>query len=254
MTVSEIISSGLLDLYVLGQTNESETAKVLEWKNNYPEVAAEIEKIEIAMEQYALAHAVPPSAKVKDALFSKIKKESKAEAKVLHLPTSNINKWKWLSAASFALLLFSGITAITFYNKYKNASSQLTILSQTEAKTNEQLNYILASNTEPLQLKGTAVSPTSTAKIFWVKNTGDVYVAANGLPETPNGMQYQLWAIIEGKPVNAGMIINNKKGDIYKIQKMKSFGKAEAFAITLEKTGGSPTPSMDKMYVISKTT
>jgi len=33
---------------------------------------------------------------------------------------------------------------------------------------------------------------------------------------------------------------------------MKSFGRAEAFAITLEKTGGSPTPTMDQMYVIAK--
>lgn len=33
---------------------------------------------------------------------------------------------------------------------------------------------------------------------------------------------------------------------------MKSFGKAEAFAITLEKEGGSLTPTMAEMYVISK--
>ena len=46
-------------------------------------------------------------------------------------------------------------------------------------------------------------------------------------------------------------MISTEKG-IYHIQKMKSFGHAEAFAITLEKTGGSPTPTMDEMYVISK--
>jgi len=39
---------------------------------------------------------------------------------------------------------------------------------------------------------------------------------------------------------------------MYKIQKMKSFGKAEAFAITLEKEGGSPTPTMTEMYVMAK--
>ena len=70
------------------------------------------------------------------------------------------------------------------------------------------------------------------------------------LPSVPEGMQYQLWAIIDGKPVDAGMI-STEKG-IYHIQKMKSFGRAEAFAITLEKAGGSPTPTMDQMYVIAK--
>jgi anti-sigma-K factor RskA len=33
---------------------------------------------------------------------------------------------------------------------------------------------------------------------------------------------------------------------------MKSFGKVDAFAITLEKEGGSPTPTMDEMIVSAK--
>ncbi|HEV8079376.1 MAG TPA: anti-sigma factor, partial [Chitinophagaceae bacterium] len=70
------------------------------------------------------------------------------------------------------------------------------------------------------------------------------------LPQTPDGKQYQLWAIVDGKPVDAGMI-STEKG-IYHIQKMKSFGKAEAFAITMEKKGGSPTPTMDQMIVQAK--
>ena len=79
-----------------------------------------------------------------------------------------------------------------------------------------------------------------------------LHLAPSGLPETPVGMQYQLWAIIDGKPVDAGMILSNSSGDKYHIQKMKSFGKAEAFAITLETQGGNATPTMDKMYVIAK--
>jgi anti-sigma-K factor RskA len=36
------------------------------------------------------------------------------------------------------------------------------------------------------------------------------------------------------------------------MMKMKNMPKAEAFAITLEKRGGSPEPSMDKLYVMGK--
>jgi anti-sigma-K factor RskA len=46
-------------------------------------------------------------------------------------------------------------------------------------------------------------------------------------------------------------MISTQKG-VYKIQKMKSFGKAQAFAITLEEEGGSPTPTMEEMYVIAE--
>ncbi len=102
----------------------------------------------------------------------------------------------------------------------------------------------------PVVLNGTPHAPDALAKIYWMKNTGEVYVDPTNLPGVPEGKQYQLWAIVDGKPVDAGMI-STEKG-IYHIQKMKSFGQAQAFAITLEKAGGSPTPTMDQMFVIAK--
>ncbi len=66
----------------------------------------------------------------------------------------------------------------------------------------------------------------------------------------PAGKQYQLWAIVDGKPVDGGMI-TSKDGKNYNIQKMKTFGRAEAFAITLETAGGNPQPK-GTMYVMGK--
>lgn len=83
-----------------------------------------------------------------------------------------------------------------------------------------------------------------------MKNTGEVYIDPGNLPEAPEGMQYQLWGIVDGKPVDAGMIVT-KKGNKYRMQKMKTFGKAEAFAVTLETMGGNPTPK-GQMYVMGK--
>ena len=36
------------------------------------------------------------------------------------------------------------------------------------------------------------------------------------------------------------------------MQKMKVIPQAEMFAVTLEKEGGSPTPTLDEMYVAGK--
>ena len=84
-----------------------------------------------------------------------------------------------------------------------------------------------------------------------MKNTGDVYVDPSNLGQLSPDKQYQLWAIVDGKPVNGGMI-SSKNGDIFHMQKMHSFGKAQAFAITIEKAGGSVAPTMDEMVVIAK--
>jgi hypothetical protein len=276
LQINDIISSGLLELYVLGKTNEQETAQVLAWKTTYPEVAAELLAIEDSLEQYDLAKAVSPSLDTKKNLFAAIKSNntkntpntasasaSASNNNVVSMNTAPVrnmnNNLKYAVAASVALLIGSAIFNMVTYTKYNKVNSDLaaaqqkiTLQSEDITALQNNLEVPLNNSSQQVVLKGTATAPTSTAKIFWIRNTGDVYVEASGLPEAPQGSQYQLWAIIDGKPVDAGMIIYNKKGQKYNIQKMKSFGKAQAFAITLEKEGGSPTPTMEKLYVMSE--
>ena len=59
-------------------------------------------------------------------------------------------------------------------------------------------------------------------------------------------MQYQLWAMIDGKPVSLGMI------NMQEMQIMKSTPRAEAFGVTLEKEGGASEPNMDELRVFRK--
>jgi hypothetical protein len=272
LQINDIISSGLLELYVLGLTNEQETAQVLAWKATYPEVGVELLAIENSLEQVDLAKAKAPSTDAKQKLFAKLNSDNNnsttnTESKIVSLnnttiaPVKNINSnLKYAVAASIALLIGSAIFNMLTYTKYNKVSNELaaaqeklTAQQNDIARLQNNLEVPLNSSSQQVVLKGTPTAPpNSTAKIFWIRSTGDVYVEASGLPETPKGMQYQLWAIIDGKPVDAGMISYDKKGQKYNIQKMKSFGKAQAFAITLEKEGGSPTPTMEKLYVMSE--
>ena len=169
-----------------------------------------------------------------------------------YLPSLN-----WLRQQFLSCLIGSIVLTYSYYNKYQSASRELQLAQQKIDQQNQanlamktDINVMTDKNSLPVVLKGTPHAPDALAKIYWMKTTGDVYVDPSNLPGIPSGKQYQLWAIVDGKPVDAGMI-STEKG-IYHIQKMKSFGRAEAFAITLEKAGGSPTPTMDQMYVISK--
>ena len=54
------IESGVLELYVLGQTSPEETKQVEYMASMYEEVGKEIEAISIALERYAEAHAIEP--------------------------------------------------------------------------------------------------------------------------------------------------------------------------------------------------
>ena len=263
MNKEEFISSGLLELYATGISSPEETQMVENFLKQFPEVREELKEIELSLENYARAHAIQPSSSVKEKLFNQVfpedaKKENKISTVVpINRKTVSISFYKLMAAASLILLLASIIFNYTFYNKYQNADRDLQAAQQKmdqQEKSNlamtEDLSVMTNKYAQPVVLNGTPHAPDALAKIFWMKNTGQVYIDPSNLPQVPEGKQYQLWAIIDGKPVDGGMIATEK--GIYHIQKMKSFGKADAFAITLEKTGGSPTPTMDEMIVSAK--
>ena len=99
-------------------------------------------------------------------------------------------------------------------------------------------------------MDGTSVSPQSYTTVYWDTTSHDVYLLINNLPAPASNEQYQLWALLDGKPIDMGVLeIFEKPLQLYR---MKNIQAAQAFAITLEKKGGSPTPSLDKMYVMGK--
>ena len=261
MEIKEIISSGLLELYALGAASREDNDQVETWIEQYPEVAAEVISIQKAMEEYAFMHVVEPSATLKESIFSEIKNRKpsknglkKHEAKVIGMASY----LKWAAAASIILLIGSAIFNVIYFNKYsqsetarKEMESQYLAQQEEHLTIQNEMRVVQSKYSEPVSLHGLEAAPDAAAKIFWMKNTGEVYVDPTNLPEAPAGKQYQLWAIVDGKPVDGGMLTPEKKSGKFLIQKMKSFGKAEAFAITLETTGGNPTPKGD-MFVMGK--
>lgn len=70
-----------------------------------------------------------------------------------------------------------------------------------------------------------------------------------GLPKNDQAHQYQLWALVNGKPVDLG-VFDVKADTTHILLKMKEIGSAQAFAVTLEKRGGVASPTMDQMIVM----
>jgi len=244
-------------------SSPEETQIVEEYLGQFPELREELNEIEMTLENYAQANSVQPSAAVKEKLFNEISSGSFNKENNI-APVIPLDKkhsvplfYKSIAAAVFILLIGSAILNYNYYNKYHKANKELQVAQQ-KIKQQETLSQAMKKDLSvvtnkyalPVVLNGTPHAPDALAKIFWMKNTGEVYIDPTNLPGVPSGMQYQLWAIVDGKPIDGGMIETSK--GTYHIQKMKTFGRAEAFAITLEKAGGSPTPTMDEMIVSAK--
>lgn len=269
MSIQEIISSGVLELYCMGLTSAAETAEVRQWAVKYPEVAAEINAIETGLEKFALQSAVIPDAPVKEKIFAAIK--SNATAPVIEMKkTGNSGKnaivrnvsafWKYAAAASIILLAGSLFFNYSYYNKNESlstelASTQTDLINQKEvAGTMKQEMGVMADkNAVPVSLDAMPDVADAAARIYWMKNSGDVYIDPTNLPAAPKGKQYQFWGIVDGIPVSGGMIDTRSEVDGKKVhmQKMKSFGRAQAFAVSLE-DAGPEKPAPSKVVVSGK--
>ncbi len=262
MEAREYISSGILEIYVLGMATAEETAEVLAMAEKYPEVKAELLSIERSMEDYALSQAIEPSASLKNNISARIDR-APGNSPVKIAPVISISPvWKYVAAAAVLLLIGSLYFNLRYYNKYQIASEdkqhaeeQLLAQQRINDEMHNDMSIVQSKFSTPVALDPMPNGPDAAAKIFWMKNTtGEVYIDPSNLPDAPNGMQYQVWGFIDGKPVDAGMIITTDKDNKFRIQKMKTkfLGvKIEAFAVSLETKGGNPQPK-GQVYVYGK--
>lgn len=269
MDIQAYISSGILELYILGALDQKEAEEVLYNSATYPEIAAELEHLQQTMEGYAQAHAVQPSETFRKNLFAEIEKRAAVSAEkhesrtiALNRPASSFN---WLAAASITVAVFSTATSVYFWNQWKNTEGQLISLREENQVFAQNANFVIDSNkqliaektnyfafvtdtaTTRVTLKGLPISPASTALVFWNKETKEVFIDVKSLPKPPAGMQYQLWALNNGVPVDAGVF---NLADAGSLQKLKTIQSAQAFAVTLEKEGGSPTPTLEMIHIL----
>lgn len=270
MDYKAYIESGKLESYVLGYCTPEEMQEVECMARVFPEVKQELESVRVLMEHIALQNKVEPPASLKAKIFAAIEDDKdgveKNKGKVIEMKPSaapQATPWRLLAAACAALLLVSAFAIYNFYstnNKLKEEVAQLNAESKQMIESNKQLSDEMATAKKQMQIfnnpsmtkvamKGQAVSPNSLTTIYWDKNSKEVYLSVNSLPAPPQGKQYQLWAIVNSAPVDLG-VFDVTDDDTVKLHTMKQVDNATAFAVTLEKAGGSPTPTLTEMYVM----
>jgi len=284
VNIQEYISSGIVESYVLGLTDQEERAEFERMCAAHAEVRKARELFELSIEEFAISNAVNPSKNTKSKIFADIEIENQElntqrhgnDTNPLYVASDDSRKasvvvsrtgWqRYLAAASIVLLIASTALNFILFSRYKNYSNRYSILlaQQTElAKNNDVMRTKLYTYENTLtmlkdpdmaiiKMPGTNVpsSPdsNSVATVYWNNKSKDVYLLVNNLPQPASDKQYQLWAIVDGQPVDAGIF---DLPTISGVVRMKNMPRAQVFAVTLEKRGGSVTPQ-GPMYVLGK--
>jgi len=270
--IKAYIASGILELYVLGDVNPNEKLQVEEMALQHPAIKAELDEIERSIEIYAEKNAVEPAEDLRSRILNSLLTNLGDDAtfdKVIDVPKDNVvpfaapkttNFYKYAFAASVALLLASIVAMVAMYNKLQDSNNTIAALqsdkqhfANTVSLKEGELEVLQDASFKFLKLQATPKAPTgSQITVAWSPAKKKVWIDMKSLkmPENDKEHQYQLWALVAGKPVDLGVFDAN--ADTTDMKEMKSIASADAFAVTLEPKGGSPAPTMDEMMVIGK--
>jgi anti-sigma-K factor RskA len=270
MNIKEYIESGIIELYVMNALPDNEREDVEVVARLYPDIQAEIEEVQAVMQVYSQAHAVTPSPELKDKILNKYKTETqpesvpkpKIEPQNLTLEPENPKRETGIPSLSipklltgFIGLLLSGLV-FHFYQQSETLKKEKAACEQeqnTQRLKNQnqivdlghKLDILKNPDTKTIVMKGLPSAPDLKATVYWNAKEKATLLTIQDLPKPSSDKQYQLWVIVDKKPVDAGVLSFNTD-----IQTMKIFERAEAFAVTLEPQGGSVSPTLEKMYVI----
>jgi len=175
------------------------------------------------------AKPMEPSPQVREKILNKIRAE-KSPSKVLPFPSPRRTIW----GAIAAVLLFGAllVSVIVLWQQNRELRRQ-----------NQFAELLTAPGSRIAELSGTNEAPGSTAKLAYDKN-GRAFLIANGLPQAPEGKEYQLWYIVDNKPLPGKTFATDNSGHGRLEDQVPEAARQSAiFAITLEPAGGVRTPT-----------
>ncbi|MGN7721497.1 anti-sigma factor [Chitinophaga sp. 22620] len=280
MDVQRYISSGIIESFVAGLATDQEVRELQASMAQYPEIRAAVDAVQLDMERYVNMQSVMPPPAVRDRVFQVINNEGvetavpvgayASEESAAYVPDEPKEVklvspvWRFVAAAAIAGLLASVWMNVQYSNSSNDWKGKYQALltekdkmiadnnaMQTRMQTSEQMLQSLRGMKMVPMYTVTPTRPGLLATVYWNPKSEEVMLTVTNLPAPAADQQYQLWGIVNGKPVDAGVF--EMDAAVKGFAKMKSMVPgAQMFAITLEKKGGSPTPTLTAMYVAGR--
>ncbi len=231
--------SGLLDKYILDETSTSESLKVEHYIDTYAEVRSEYERLQDNLEIIAKANAVEAPKFVLNNVLNDIEKETpviKLEKKQRKTP------WYSIAASMVALICAGGFYIKSEQNKALLKENQVVVdeifdLRSDIEENNKRLDNLMHEfmklnnpETEKYVFRGNdrAKDLKTVAYINPVEETSLIDVVS--LPQLPENQTYQLWAEMQDRMVNLGILDASQK----QLQSVPYVKDALALSITIE--------------------
>ncbi|WP_456438167.1 anti-sigma factor domain-containing protein [Psychroserpens sp.] len=232
--------SGLLDKYVLDETSASESLKAEHYIDSYPEVESEYERLQNNLEIIAKANAVEAPKFVLDTILNEIKEDTTPVIKLEK--AQRRTPWYSIAASIVAMIFAGGYYMKTQQNQDLLKENQVVVeeifdLRSDIEENNKRLDNLMLEfmklnnpETEKYVFRGNdrAKDLKTVAYINSVDETSMIDVVS--LPQLPEDQTYQLWAEMQDRMVNLGILDGSQR----KLQSVPYVKDALALSITIE--------------------
>ena len=267
MDIKEYILSGVLELHVLGKLDAQESAAVELMAAQHPEIRAELDAIEQALEVYAQMHGQTPPQGTLEGILNRVDDLRAATPQ----PAAGVSPKspRFLIIFMVITALVSIMAALWAFNGKRQTEGQIArvqerldsirracdLIARENIANRAELIFLKDLSTRPITMRGTPnKDSTAIAAVYVNPQQGKVYLNVVKLPAAPAGKQYQLWAIVgTAAPADMGVFdLPTTPGELKEIAFRPEFAEKVTFAVTLEDAGGKPTPDLTQLYLISE--
>ena len=224
----------MISAHALSALDAPDARELNEHLANCAECRRDLAEWEATAASLALsADPVEPSPEVRDQLLARIRSE-KSAAKVVPFTGAERTMWRQRFTSIAAVILLAVLLVLVLILWQQNRSLK---------QQNEFAQLLTAPGSKVAQLAGTNEAKIATAKLAYAQN-GRAILIADGLPRAPAGKEYQLWFIVNNKPLPGKTFApdNRGHGQIHD-QVPEAARNSAIFAITLEPAGGVSAPT-----------
>ncbi len=259
MTKEELMNSDQLNLYLMGLLPEKEALEVENLLLQYPELLIETKENEDALLAYANEFSTTPPPSLKSKVMLDIEYLNSANGTAKAASGELKRSFNWYSLAASVLLLISvglSYALVQKNQKIADLSAKISANDLQLADRNTQfsslkstLNQLYENDVQQVKLKSTDTTKNVFATFFYNKKAKELLIHQGNLEKRSDGMQYQVWALIDGKPISAGVFDAEPTSDSLKV--IKTDLNAQLFAVSIEKQGGAEAPTPERIILIS---
>lgn len=192
---------------------------------------------EVAELSAKLAEDIPqytPPPHVKENIMSKIKASGHGAAAG---PAPFFRRINWMSGVAAVVVIGLLVGSLTLVRINRDLRRQL-------VDAQDVTGLLKSPGMQFVDLQGVDPNPQAFGKVVMDPDKGAAVVYMYRLPQTPEGMAYQLWVMREGKPTSAGMFTVNEDGSaMLALEELSDPSGIASFLVTIEPEEGQTAPT-----------